>query len=98
MKMDYSQTGVAQGRINQAKAQEQPNTFSTESGVDQISLMSALDKPKQRMAGQIPNRVKEYLTDPNERARTDIWMNLFGVSVPGAEFNAAKMGGGLPPQ
>ena len=48
MKINYSQTGVAQGRMNQAKAQDTPNTFGTESGADQVTQMSKLDKPKQQ--------------------------------------------------
>jgi len=93
MNIEYSQTGVAQGRINQAKAQEAPNTFGTESGADQVTQMSKLDKPKQRMAGQMGHRIMEYLNDPAEQARTDSWMNMFALSNEGQMFNQAKMGG-----
>ena len=96
MKIPYSQTGVAQGRINQAKAQESPNTFGTESGADHVTQMSKLDKPKQRMAGQMGHRVMEYLNDPAEQARTDSWMNMFSLSNEGQMFNQAKMGGAPP--
>ena len=93
MKINYSQTGVAQGRINQAKAQDTPNTFGTESGADQVTQMSKLDKPKQRMAGQMGHRVLEYMNDPQEQARTDSWMSMFELSNEGQQFNQAKMGG-----
>ena len=96
--MEYSRSGVAQGRVNQSKAQEQPNTFGTESGVENVTQRSALDVPKQRMAGKIPHRVLEYLSDPDETRRTDTWMELFSTSVPGAEFKQVKMNGGLPPE
>ena len=96
MKINYSQTGVAQGRINQAKAQDTPNTFGTESGADQVTQMSKLDKPKQRMAGQMGHRIMEYMNDPAERARTDSWMDMFGLSNQGMAFNQAKINGAPP--
>ena len=96
MKIPYSQTGVAQGRINQAKAQDTPNTFGTESGADQVTQMSKLDKPKQRMAGEMGNRIMEYMNDPAEQARTDSWMSMFGLSNEGMQFNQAKINGGTP--
>ena len=96
MKIDYSQSGVAQGRINQAKAKDTPNTFGTESGADQVTQMSKLDKPKQRMAGQMGNRILEYMNDPAEQARTDSWMDMFGLSNEGMQFNQAKINGGTP--
>ena len=96
MKIPYSQTGVAQGRMNQAKAKEEPNTFGTESGADHVTQMSKMDKPKQRMAGQVPERIKDYLYDSAERARTDSWMEMFGLSNEGMQFNQAKINGAPP--
>ena len=96
MRMDYSQSGVAQGRINQSKAQEQPNTFATESGAENVTQMSNLDKPKQRMAGQMGHRIMEYMNDPGEQARTDSWMDMFGLSNEGMQFNQAKINGAPP--
>ena len=96
MKLDYTQSGVAQGRINQAKAKDTPNTFGTESGADSITQMSKLDQPKQRMAGQMGHRIMEYMNDPAERARTDSWMEMFGLSNQGMAFNQAKINGAPP--
>ena len=96
MKIPYSQTGVAQGRINQAKSQENPNTFGMESGAEQVTQMSKLDKPKQRMAGQMGNRIMEYMNDPAEQSRTDSWMSMFGLSNQGMQFNQAKINGAPP--
>ena len=96
MKIPYTQTGVAQGRINQAKAKEEPNTFATDSGADNVTQISRMDKPKQRMAGQMGNRVMEYMNDPAERARTDSWMSMFGLSNEGMQFNQAKINGAPP--
>ena len=92
----YTQTGVAQGRINQAKAKEEPNTFGTESGADNVTQMSKLDKPKQRMAGQMGHRVLEYMNDPAEQERTNSWMEMFGLSNEGMQFNQAKINGVTP--
>ena len=96
MKLDYTQSGVAQGRINQAKQKESPNTFATESGADQVTQMNRMDKPKQRMAGQMGHRIMEYLNDPAEKARTDSWMEQFGLSNEGMQFNQAKIMGAPP--
>ena len=96
MKIDYTSTGVYQGRQNQAKAKESPNTFSRENGAEQVMQGSELDKPKQRMAGKMGNRIMEYMNDPAEKARTDSWMSMFGLSNQGAQFNQAKIGG-VPP-
>ena len=97
MNMEYTQSSVAQGRINQAKQQEQPNTFTTENGVGQVTQTSNLDVPKQRMAGKFGNRALEYMTDPDEQERTDTWMSQFGLSNEGMQFNQAKINGAPPP-
>ena len=96
MKLDYTQSGVAQGRQNQSKAQDAPNTFGTESGVDHVTQMSKLDQPRQRMAGQMGHRIMEYLKDPAEQARTESWMEMFGMSNEGMQFNQAKINGAPP--
>ena len=96
MRFDYSDANVIQGRRNQDMAKESPNTFATDSGADRVTQTSALDKPKQRMAGQMGNRLLEYLGNPEEQKRTDNWMARFGLSNEGAMFNQAKMG--VPPQ
>ena len=94
MKLNYSQSGVAQGRMNQAKQKNTPNTFTRESGAEQVTQISALDKPKQRMAGQMGHRIMEYMNDPAERSRTDSWLSMFGLSNQGMQFNQAKINGG----
>ena len=98
MDMNYSRSAITQGRANQAKANEQPNTFAVENGVTDISQMSSLDVPKQRMAGQFGHRALEYMNNPEEQARTDTWMELFEKSNEGLQFSQAKMGGAPPMQ
>ena len=48
-------------------AKEQPSTFATDSGADSVRQVTALDKPKQRMAGEMGNRIMEYLSNPDEK-------------------------------
>ena len=93
MKFDYSNAGVTQGRANQEMAKENPNTFGTDSGADRVNQVTSLDKPKQRMAGQIGNRLMEYMNNPAEQERTDSWMAMFELSNEGKQFNQAKLGG-----
>ena len=92
MRFAYDRAGVTQGVLNQEKSRESPSTFATESGAENISQVSNLDKPKQRMAGEMGHRMAEYLNNPLEQARTDAWMDLFSQSNEGAAFNQAKMG------
>jgi hypothetical protein len=97
MKFDYSQTTIAQGRDNQQRIQEQPNTFGKVNSADDYTQASNLDKPKQRMAGRVGQRALDYLTDKDEQQRTNKWMEAFGFSNEGAAFNMAKMNGGMMP-
>ena len=94
MKFDYSKQTVAQGRDNQQRIQEEPNTFGKTSGADSYTQTSYLDKPKQRMAGRMGQRALDYLTDPEEQRRTNEWMDYFNNSNEGAMFNQAKINGG----
>ena len=96
MKFDYSDSNVRQGRSNQFDAREAPNTFSTSSGSTQTTQFSSLDKPNQRMAGEVGQRLKDYMTNPMEMERTDGWMSMFENSNEGKQFNQAKMGGAPP--
>jgi TusA-related sulfurtransferase len=49
------------------------------------------------MAGQEGERLMAMINDPIEAQRTQKWMNMFGLSNQGTEFNQAKMMGGMPP-
>ena len=67
MRFDYSDSNVAQGRANQELAKENPTTFGRESNTEKISQFTSLDKPKQRMAGEMGSRIIEYLQNPDEK-------------------------------
>ena len=96
MKNDYSKTTLAQGRDNQQRHQETPTTFGTSGGTSNISGIDRMDQPKQRMAGRVGQRALDYMTDSAEQQRTNKWMEAFGMSNEGANFNLAKMNGGMP--
>ena len=93
MDFNYSDSNVQQGRENQNRSRQTPSTFSTQIGVDEVRQQTRLDKPQQRMAGQVGHRLMEYFSDPEEQARTDNWMQMFELSNEGMQFNQAKMGG-----
>ena len=98
MKLTYSQPNIAQGRLSQQQGQETPNTFGMLNSAEQLTQTSRLDRPKQRFAGQLGQRYVEYMNNPEEQARTDMWMQAFGQSNEGMQFNQAKMNQGVQPQ
>ena len=98
MKLTYSQPNIAQGRLNQQQGQETPNTFGMLNSAEQLTQTSRLDRPKQRFAGQLGQRYVEYMNNPEEQARTDMWMQAFAQSNEGMQFNQAKMNQGMQPQ
>ena len=96
MKLNYSREALIQGKANQQKAKETPNSFATQDSASQVSETAKLDRNK-RMAGQEGERAMMLMSDPAEAQRTDKWMNMFGLSNQGMEWNQAKMNGGMPP-
>ena len=78
------------------KAKETPNTFATQDGASVVKGTAKLDR-NTRMAGQEGERLMAMMNDPIEAQRTQKWMNMFGLSNQGTEFNQAKMMGGMPP-
>ena len=98
MKMNYTSESLSQGRINQQKAKETPNSFAMQDGVSAVEKTAPLDRTSQdRMAGGMGARAMQMINDPQEQARVDGWMAAFGMSNQGMEFNRAKMMGGMPP-
>lgn len=91
MNFEYSRSNVAQGRQTQQRQQESPSTFGKQSGADSINQVTSLDKPKERMAGEYGERIMDYMNDPREQERTNNWMQAFGMSNEGMQFNQARM-------
>ena len=98
MRFEYGQGNVAQGRKYQQRQQETPATFGRENSADTFHNAPQMDKPRNRMAGQAGERLLEYLNNDRERQRTDDWNGAFAESNEGAQFNMAKMNGGMPPE
>lgn len=97
MNNNYSKETLMQGRLNQAKAKETPNSFAIENGTAQVNETSKMDGGDPRMAGAEGQRAIQMMNNPVEFNRTMKWMNLFGQSNQGVQWNMGKMGG-VPPQ
>ena len=94
--MTFDRRAIQQGRLNQQKAEETPNSFATEDGAPVVNPTGDLSKSNRRMAGQQGARAIEMMTNPDEQKRVAQWMQMFGMTNQGMQWNAAKMG--LPPQ
>ncbi len=93
--MSFDRRAIQQGRLNQQKAEETPNSFGTEDGTAVVNPTGDLSKSNRRMAGQMGGRAIEMMTNPDEQKRVAQWMQMFGTTNQGMQWNAAKMG--LPP-
>ena len=91
MNMNYDPKTLQQGRMNQMQLEENPTSFATDDGSSQAQGTGRLDVTNQRMAGQEGARFVQMMLDPQERARTQRWMESFGLSNEGFQFNQAKM-------
>ena len=97
--MKYSQQDLQQGMRLRQEAQQTPSNFGTIDGA--VDPKSPNQQPKSRMAGQVGERIRDLMTNPEEVSRTQNWMGQFGMSNEGMQFNQAKMmmsGGGQPQQ
>ena len=94
--MNFNKSDIQQGRLNAQASEETPGTFGEINGADQASSSRDLARSPQRMAGQKGARAMALLTDPEEQQRTHQWMQQFGMSNQGMEWNQAKMMGGMP--
>ena len=90
--MNYSMESIKQGRMNQEASAETPETFATIEGASQPRGGAELSKGNNRMAGEVGARAISIMNDPAEQARTKGWMNRFGMSNQGMEWNQARMG------
>ena len=96
MQFQIGREDLVQGRKNQAKNKETPTTFGVQDGASEARGTARLDTMKSRMAGEEGSRAMEMMADPNEANRTARWMQMFGMSNQGFEFNQAKMNMGYP--
>ena len=87
--MDYSPLDIKQGMDLKRQAQESPTNFGLLDGAVERSASGVVGKS--RMAGPTGARAINLMNDPIEKTRTDNWMNMFGLSNQGMEFNQARM-------
>jgi hypothetical protein len=87
--MKYSPNDIFQGTTVQQKAAETPTTFATQEGQSQVLPSKGFGKS--RMAGEVGARAVQLMSDPMEQQRTTDWMNRFGLSNEGFQFNQARM-------
>ena len=99
MTPDFNPETIVQGRVNQNRTKETPNSFAMESGTSAVKPSKPLDTMAndKRMAGRVGQRALELMNNPDELQRTQNWMQNFGMSNQGMMFNQARMGG-APPQ
>ena len=96
--MRFAKEAIMQGRLNQEASAETPGTFATIDSATQ-NKPDGRDMSVQhtRMAGTVGARAVAMMTNKEEMARTNDWMEKFGRSNQGVEWNQAKMGGMAPP-
>ena len=97
--MNYSnRETIVQGRRNQLEANETPQSFTIENGVVQSEATGDLASKTRsnRMAGEMGERALTLMNNPEELQRTQGWMQAFAQSNDGANWNMAKMNGGMP--
>ena len=94
--MSFNPKDIQNGRLNQQKSRETPNSFASTNGTTEVNPTGDLSKSNRRMAGEVGTRAMDMMNNPEETKRTANWMKMFGTTNQGAEWNAAKMG--VPPQ
>ena len=104
MSIQYDRQTLIEGNRLRAQASERPSTFAEYNGaVDVIPAGGMQLNNQSRFAGQVGARALE-LMNPVAAQQTENWMGMFGQSVPGMQFNEAKIlqaqeaAGGTPQQ
>jgi len=87
--VNYSPQDFKQGLDLKDQAEENPSNFGILDGATERVANGVVGKS--RMAGATGARAVALMNDPIEKQRTDDWMNMFGLSNQGMEFNQARM-------
>ena len=87
----FTREAIRQGQRNQSQSVETPDSFATIDGAAVPREGSELSKGNSRMAGEMGARALELMNNPNEQSRVQGWMQRFGLSNQGMEWNQAKM-------
>tara|TARA_X000001388_G_C2158085_1_gene95128 strand:+ start:272 stop:607 length:336 start_codon:yes stop_codon:yes gene_type:complete len=92
MNVNYDKQTLVEGNRIQKQAEERPSTFAEYNGASMSQPTSNLELSSQtRMAGEKGARAIELMNNPNAQYDVEQWMNSFGQSNQGAEFNQSKM-------
>ena len=91
--MNFNKAQLQQGRMNAQAASETPGTFGETNSSDIVHGTHDLTKSPMRMAGQMGVRALQLMEDPEESKRTATWMQQFGLSNAGREWNGDTMNG-----
>lgn len=89
--MNFNQAQIQQGRMNAQSSEETPSSFGSINGSAETNPTKDLSKNPRRMAGQVGARALAMMNDPEEIQRTNTWMDQFGMSNQGMQWNQAKM-------
>ena len=87
--MNYSPQDLQQGLRLKTQSEETPSTFGTNEGA--LTRNESPSFGTSRMAGAVGARALQLMSDPQEMQRTQNWMQTFGMSNEGFQFNQAKM-------
>ena len=90
--MNFNQKDIQNGRLNQQKSRETPDSFGITNGTTEVNPTGDLSKSNRRMACEVGPRALDLMKNPDEVKRTANWMKMFGTTNQGAVWNAAKMG------
>ena len=92
MEQDWNRASILQGNRLKREHEENPTTFAMYDGeVDSQAPDNLASQNTVRKAGPGGIFALNLMANPVAAQRTEQWMNEFGQSVPGMEFNAAKM-------
>ena len=90
MNLTYDRASLLQGNKIRKENEERPVTFAEYNGAVDAEPTQNLDQTQQRMAGPVGARAMQLMNDPVAQDATNNWMELFGQSNQGTEFNASK--------
>ncbi len=92
MSIKYDRQTLVEGNRLRAQASERPATFAEYNGaVDVLPSGNMMLQNQTRFAGQRGARALELMSNPEAANQVNEWMGMFNQSVPGYEFNQAKM-------
>ena len=91
MNIRYDKQSLVNGQKMRTMNEETPSTFATYNGADaQMGGGNLAARNEVRKAGPGGVHAMRLMNDPGAAAETNSWMEQFGQSNQGSEFNATK--------